>query len=166
MEHRTNVESAAGLRGRVRELRSQGRRIVFTNGCFDVLHPGHLQLLAEAASHGDVLVVGINSDRSVGRLKGPDRPVFPQDERAEVLSALEMVDLVCVFDEDTPLDAIETLRPDVLVKGADWEGDIVGQKEVEGWGGRVVVVGLVKGQSTTGVLGRVQSQIGSRTPDA
>ena len=136
-------------------LQSSGKKVVFTNGCFDVLHPGHLDLLARARALGDVLVVAINSDDSVRRLKGPNRPVFPENERGEVLSALEMVDYVCTFDEDTPLEAIVAIRPDILVKGADWLDNIVGSKEVEGWGGKVVVLPLVEGQSTTGIIERV-----------
>jgi D-beta-D-heptose 7-phosphate kinase/D-beta-D-heptose 1-phosphate adenosyltransferase len=112
-------------------------------------------LLEQARRLGDALVVAINSDASVRRLKGPNRPIFPEDERAEILQALEMVDYVCTFDEDTPLEAILKIRPDVLVKGADWADNIVGSSEVEGWGGKVVALPLVEGQSTTGVIERV-----------
>jgi rfaE bifunctional protein nucleotidyltransferase chain/domain len=136
-------------------LQSLGKRVVFTNGCFDIIHPGHVDLLRRARRLGDVLVVAINSDNSVRRLKGPDRPVFPQDERAEILRALDAVDFVCTFDEDTPLETILTIRPDVLVKGADWADNIVGSREVEEWGGKVVALPLVAGQSTTSVIDRV-----------
>ena len=139
----------------VRRLQSSGKRVVFTNGCFDIIHPGHLDLLGRARQLGDVLVVAINSDNSVRRLKGPERPVFPEAERAEILNALDMVDFVCTFDEDTPLETILIVHPDVLVKGADWTANIVGQKEVEGWGGKVEALPLVAGQSTTGVIERV-----------
>jgi D-glycero-beta-D-manno-heptose 1-phosphate adenylyltransferase len=138
-----------------RGLQASGGKVVFTNGCFDVLHPGHIDLLRKARQLGDALVVAINSDASVRRLKGPARPVFSEDERAELLAALEMVDYVCTFDEDTPLEAILKIRPDILVKGSDWKDNIVGQPEVEGWGGRVVAVPLVAGKSTTGIIERV-----------
>jgi len=142
-------------------LQRDGKRVVFTNGCFDILHPGHIDLLRRARSLGDALVVAINSDESVRRLKGTSRPIFPEAERAEILSALDMVDFVCTFDEDTPLETILSIRPDVLVKGADWTSNIVGQKEVEGWGGRVEALPLVDGQSTTGVIDRVMQAMES-----
>jgi D-beta-D-heptose 7-phosphate kinase/D-beta-D-heptose 1-phosphate adenosyltransferase len=139
-----------------RRHQNSGKRVVFTNGCFDVLHPGHIELLAQARRLGDALVVAINSDDSVRRLKGRDRPIFPESERAEVLAALEMVDYVCTFQEDTPLEVILKIRPDILVKGADWETQgIVGRSEVEKWGGQVVALPLVAGQSTTGIIERV-----------
>jgi rfaE bifunctional protein nucleotidyltransferase chain/domain len=143
-------------------LQASGKRIVFTNGCFDVLHPGHLDLLTRARSLGDALVVAINGDDSVKRLKGPKRPVFPQNDRGEVLSALEVVDYVCVFNEATPLETILKIRPDILVKGADWADNIVGSTEVESWGGKVVALPLVPGQSTTGVIERVLNRGRSR----
>jgi rfaE bifunctional protein nucleotidyltransferase chain/domain len=139
----------------VRKLQASGKKVVFTNGCFDVLHPGHIDVLTRARALGDALVVAINGDASVQRLKGPHRPVFPEAERAELLAALEAVDFVCTFDEDTPLQAILEIRPDVLVKGADWSGDIVGSAEVERWGGRVAALPLVAGHSTTGIIERV-----------
>lgn len=139
------------------QWRDQGRRVAFTNGCFDLLHPGHVSLLEAARAEGDALVVGINSDASVARLKGPERPVIPQAERAEVLLGLDAVDAVVIYDEPTPIDVIEALRPDVLVKGADWALDaIVGRAEVESWGGTVVRVPLVPGRSTTGILERIR----------
>jgi rfaE bifunctional protein nucleotidyltransferase chain/domain len=137
--------------------RAAGRRLVFTNGCFDLLHPGHLALLEKARSEGDVLVVGLNSDASVARLKGPGRPVVPAEERAETLAALEAVDAVVVYDEDTPLELVRALAPDVLVKGADWApGAIVGADLVEAAGGRVVRAELVPGRSTSGLLERIR----------
>ena len=139
----------------VRKLQASGKKVVFTNGCFDVLHPGHIDVLTRARSLGDALVVAINGDQSVKRLKGPLRPIFPENERGELLSALDVVDFVCTFDEDTPLEAILEIRPDVLVKGADWTGNIVGSKEVESWGGRVAALPLVEGQSTTGIIERI-----------
>jgi len=145
-----------------RRLQSDGNRVVFTNGCFDILHPGHLDLLRRARSLGDVLVVGINSDDSVRRLKGATRPVFPESERAEILGALDMVDFVCTFAEDTPLETILAIRPDVLVKGADWTSNIVGQQEVESWGGKVEALSLVQGQSTTNVIDRVLRALESK----
>jgi len=137
-----------------------GRRIVFTNGCFDLLHPGHLQCLEEARALGDFLIVAINSDASVRRLKGPERPVTPERERAEVLAALESVDAVVIFDEPTPRTLIAHLLPDVLVKGGDWAQDeVVGREEVEAAGGRVVSVSVVPGYSTSEMLRKIrQSQ--------
>lgn len=132
--------------------------MVFTNGVFDLLHTGHVALLEAARAEGDALVVGVNSDASARRLgKGPDRPVVGEAERARMLAALAAVDCVVLFDEDTPLALIQLLRPDVLVKGADYARDaIVGAKEVEGWGGRVVRVPLVQDKSTTKLLARLR----------
>lgn len=134
--------------------RGAGQRIVFTNGVFDILHPGHVRYLAEARRLGDALIVGVNSDRSArAQGKGPDRPIHPEHERAEVLDALAVVDGVVVFDEDTPHDIIAVVQPDVLVKGADWGPDnIVGRDIVEGRGGRVVRVPLAEGYSTSAIL--------------
>ena len=135
-----------------------GRKVVLTNGCFDLLHPGHVALFEAARAQGDVLVVAINSDRSVRAIKGDARPVVPEAERAEVLRALQAVDRVVVYDEPTPLALIKALRPDVLVKGADWALDaIVGREEVERAGGRVVRVELLKGRSTSAILERIQA---------
>lgn len=137
--------------------RLQGKKIVFTNGCFDVLHVGHLSLLRAAAGHGDVLVVGINDDASVARLKGPDRPVVSVRERAELLASLECVDAVVVFSEDTPAVLIERIQPDVLVKGGDYRpADVVGRAIVEGRGGQVVIVPLVPDRSTTGIVEKLK----------
>ena len=132
-------------------------RLAFTNGVFDLLHPGHVDVLFGARRQGDALVVGVNSDRSVRRLKGPDRPVRTEAERGYVVAALESVDAVVVFDEDTPLELIRHLRPDVLVKGGDYAAEtIVGAREVVGWGGDVVVVPLRPGQSTTSIIARLR----------
>lgn len=140
-----------------RRWRESGRRVVLTNGCFDLLHPGHLALLEAARREGDALVVALNSDASVRALKGEGRPVVPETERAEVLLALEAVDRVVVYDEPTPIEVIRALLPDVLVKGADWAADaIVGRSEVEAAGGRVVRIALVPGSSTSALVGRVR----------
>ena len=137
------------------QWRRQGLSVVLTNGCFDLLHPGHVALLEQAREEGDLLVVALNSDASVAGLKGPGRPLLPAPERAEALRALEAVDRVVVYDEPTPLRVIEALLPDVLVKGADWAADaIVGREVVEQAGGRVVRVELVPGRSTTALLER------------
>ena len=140
--------------------RASGRRVVFTNGVFDLLHPGHVRYLAEARTLGDTLVVAVNSDDSVRRLnKAPDRPVTPDAERAEVLAALACVDAVFVFDESTPLESVTAVQPDVLVKGADWAADaVVGRDVVEARGGHVVRVTLAPGYSTTSILARVRGQ--------
>lgn len=141
--------------------RTERRRIVFTNGVFDLLHPGHVRYLAEARRLGDVLVVGVNSDRSVRAIKGDGRPIIPEQERAEILEALAAVDAVVIFDEDTPLALITAIQPDVLVKGADWAQDaIVGRDVVEASGGRVVRVPMEQGHSTTSIVERVR-RIGS-----
>jgi D-glycero-beta-D-manno-heptose 1-phosphate adenylyltransferase len=133
-------------------------KIVFTNGCFDLLHPGHIRTLEAARNLGDVLVVGLNSDRGVRELKGPDRPVLPEQERAEILAALECVDAVVIFDEPTPREIIAALLPDILVKGGDWASDqIVGREEVEAAGGRVVSIAIAPGYSTTAILDKIRN---------
>ena len=130
-----------------------GRRVVFTNGVFDILHPGHVRYLAEARRQGDALIVAVNSDRSVRAIKGPERPVHPEAERAEVVTALASVDAAVIFDQDTPWDIINAIQPDVLVKGADWPADqIVGRDIVEARGGVVIRVKVEEGHSTTGIL--------------
>jgi rfaE bifunctional protein nucleotidyltransferase chain/domain len=140
-------------------LRRKGRRIVFTNGCFDILHVGHVRYLSKARSLGDLLVVAINTDRSVRRNKGPGRPVNSQHARAEVLSALECVDYVTFFGEETPLKTIIFLKPNVLVKGSDWgRNEIVGRREVEMSGGRVVRVRLARGYSTTSIIKKMRKK--------
>jgi D-beta-D-heptose 7-phosphate kinase/D-beta-D-heptose 1-phosphate adenosyltransferase len=137
--------------------RAAGLKVVLTNGCFDLLHAGHLALLETARGHGDVLVVAVNSDASVRGLKGAGRPIVPEAERAETLLALEAVDRVVLYDEETPIAVVRALLPDVLVKGADWAADaIVGREEVEAGGGRVVRVALVPGRSTSGLVERIR----------
>jgi D-beta-D-heptose 7-phosphate kinase/D-beta-D-heptose 1-phosphate adenosyltransferase len=137
----------------------QGGRVVFTNGVFDVLHPGHVDLLTGARARGDALAVGINSDESVRRLKGSDRPVHTAADRAYVLAALAAVDCVVVFEQDTPLELIRVLRPDVLVKGGDYTpATIVGRADVERWGGEVVVIPLTPGHSTTSLIERLRAR--------
>lgn len=130
---------------------------MFTNGCFDILHVGHVRYLSEARALGDILVIGMNSDRSVRRLKGAGRPLVGERERAEVLAALEMVDYVTVFGEDTPAELIAELRPDILVKGGDYRAEeVVGKEIVEASGGRVAIIPLVKGRSTTGIIEEIK----------
>ena len=147
------------LLGRVSKWRAQGQVVGFTNGCFDVLHAGHVTYLQKARAEADRLVVGLNSDRSVRRLKGEGRPIIPQDQRALVLAALASVDAVILFDEDTPINLINAVRPDVLVKGSDYREDqIVGAREVRSWGGNVVLVPLVEGPSTTRIVSKIAEQ--------
>jgi rfaE bifunctional protein nucleotidyltransferase chain/domain len=132
--------------------RQAGKKVVFTNGCYDLLHPGHIRLLEQARSLGDVLVLALNSDESVRRLKGPARPLLPEADRAEVAAALAAVDAVTIFEEDTPRDLIAAVLPDVLVKGADWAHWVAGREEVEAAGGQVTTLALEPGYSTTGIL--------------
>lgn len=144
----------------VNEQRAESRTIVFTNGVFDLLHPGHVRYLRQARELGDALLVGVNSDRSVRAIKGPDRPLTPETERVEILEALECVDGVVVFDEDTPHELVAALQPDVLVKGADWAEDaIVGRDIVEGRGGRVVRVPIEPGHSTTRIIEKIRRPV-------
>jgi rfaE bifunctional protein nucleotidyltransferase chain/domain len=139
-------------------FRAAGQSVAMTNGCFDVLHAGHLRLIEAARAEADRLVVAINSDASVRRLKGPERPVIPESERAEVLLAMAAVDAVAIYDDETPLRVVEALRPAVLAKGADWPLDqIVGRAEVERMGGRVVRIPLLEGRSTTAILERIRT---------
>jgi rfaE bifunctional protein nucleotidyltransferase chain/domain len=131
--------------------------VVFTNGVFDLLHPGHIDVLLGARRKGELLVVGVNSDASVKRLKGPERPIRTQVERAYVLAALAMVDVVIIFDEDTPLETVMAIRPDVLVKGGDYtEATVVGAREVRSWGGSVAIIPLTPGHSTTSIIQRLR----------
>ena len=143
--HEELVHARAGWRQR-------GLRVVFTNGCYDLLHPGHIRLLERARSLGDVLILALNSDASVERLKGPTRPLIPERDRAALAAMLEAVDAVTVFDEDTPRELIAAVLPDVLVKGADWAHWIAGREEVEAAGGRVLALALEPGYSTTGIV--------------
>jgi rfaE bifunctional protein nucleotidyltransferase chain/domain len=141
----------------IRRARAEGRTVVFTNGVFDLLHPGHVRYLTQARALGDTLIVGLNADDSVRRNKGPARPITPQAERAEILAALECVDAVVIFPEDTPADIVRALQPDVLVKGADWPADqIVGRDTVEGRGGKVVRIPLEPGHSTSSLVERIK----------
>lgn len=150
------IKTLCELSAIVRQRRALGERTVFTNGCFDLLHRGHTRLLQQARALGDLLIVGLNSDASVRRLKGPLRPVLSQDERAELLSALASVDYVVVFEEADPSRIIDALEPDVLVKGADWaQEEVVGRETVERRGGRVVTIPLVEGASTSNILRRI-----------
>lgn len=144
---------------RAAQHKALGKTIVFTNGVFDILHPGHIFSLSQAAREGDFLIVGLNADDSVKRLKGKDRPVNDQDARALVLAALQMVDAVVLFEEDTPLELITALLPDVLVKGGDYTVDqIAGAKEVIAHGGRVVINPILEGFSTTSIISQIQSK--------
>lgn len=141
------------------DARRVGKKVVFTNGCFDLLHSGHIRSLEQARAQGDMLVVGINSDASVKRLKGPERPVIEQEGRARVLAAMEAVDLVIIFDEDTPLDLIKAVKPDVLVKGGDYKKqDVVGWDVVESYGGRVYLVPLQPGESTSNIVAKIRKK--------
>ena len=132
--------------------RRQGKTVVFTNGCYDLLHPGHIRLLEQARSLGDVLILALNSDSSVARMKGPSRPIVSESDRSEVAAALEAVDAVTLFDEDTPRELIAAVLPDVLVKGADWSHFIAGREEVEAAGGRVETIPLEPGYSSTKII--------------
>ncbi len=147
----------------LKKLRRSGKKVVFTNGCFDLLHSGHVRYLREAKAAGDVLIIGLNSDRSVRGLKGPGRPLVPEGERAELLAALEMVDYVVIFDRPTPRELIAAIAPDILVKGGDWKRDrIAGADEVEAAGGRVLIVPLVPGRSTSRLLEKIVEGARSR----
>lgn len=140
-------------------LRAEGKEIVFTNGCFDILHAGHVKYLKKARSLGDALILGLNSDSSVRKIKGPSRPIVSQKDRAVVVGSLSSVDYVVIFGDATPLKLIKAVRPDFLVKGADWEaGKIAGADFVKSYGGRVVVIPLVKGRSTTRLIRRISKR--------
>jgi D-beta-D-heptose 7-phosphate kinase/D-beta-D-heptose 1-phosphate adenosyltransferase len=132
--------------------RREGKTVVFTNGCYDILHPGHIRLLEQARSLGDVLILALNTDASVRRMKGPSRPLICEQERAALAAALAAVDAVTFFDEDTPRELIAAVLPDVLIKGADWSHFIAGREEVEAAGGRVLALPLEPGHSTTGII--------------
>jgi D-beta-D-heptose 7-phosphate kinase/D-beta-D-heptose 1-phosphate adenosyltransferase len=146
------------------DLKAEGKRIVFTNGCFDLLHVGHVRYLEEAKALGDVLVVGVNSDASVRKLKGPKRPILPEEERTEILSGLGCVDYITLFNETDPLKLITSLRPDVLAKGGDWAKEqIVGKEVVERSGGEVVIIPFVKGASTSHLIQTILKKYEKRT---
>ncbi|MHB8828404.1 MAG: D-glycero-beta-D-manno-heptose 1-phosphate adenylyltransferase [Syntrophales bacterium] len=151
-----NILSRKELKEAVERLREKGDKIVFTNGCFDILHAGHVRYLKQARAAGDILVLGLNSDSSVRKIKGEKRPIVPQEERAEVVASLRSVDYVTIFEETTPLNLIEFLKPDVLVKGADWrEEDIAGRNSVLSWGGRIELIPVVEGASTTNIIEKI-----------
>lgn len=155
------VLALKALMVQVDRLRQEKQKIVFTNGCFDLLHPGHIQHLDRARHMGDVLIVGVNSDHSVRRLKGPLRPIMNQDERVLLLSALDSIDFITVFDEDTPHRLISSILPDMLVKGGDWQlGEIVGREEVEAAGGSAISLPYNEGQSTTAIVDRILRRYG------
>lgn len=141
------------------EWRASGKTVVFTNGCYDLIHPGHVRLLEQSRSLGNILVLALNTDASVRRYKGPKRPVMPEMERVEVTCALAAVDAVVLFDEDTPRELIAELLPDVLVKGADWTHFIAGREEVEAAGGKVLPLALEPGYSTTGVIETILARL-------
>lgn len=152
MKAKNKIKGPRALKKWLETARSHGKKIVFTNGCFDILHAGHVSILEFSRSKGDVLVVGVNSDASVRRLKGPSRPVNAQADRALVLAALESVSAVCIFDEDTPYNLIKLVRPDVLVKGGDYKpAEIVGREFAK----KVVRFALLKGRSTTNIIKKV-----------
>ena len=143
----------------VQSVRATGQRVVFTNGVFDLLHPGHVRYLQHARRLGDVLIVGLNADSSVRRNKGPGRPITPELERAELLAALDCVDAVVIFEQETPAEIVKLVQPDILVKGADWPADqIVGRDTVEARGGKVVLVPTEKGHSTTAIVDRIRGR--------
>jgi D-beta-D-heptose 7-phosphate kinase/D-beta-D-heptose 1-phosphate adenosyltransferase len=144
------------LKALVTKARARGKTVVLTNGCFDLLHRGHLHLIRESKKLGDLLIVAVNSDSSVKKIKGPNRPILPETERAELLAALELVDYVTVFSEPDPYHIIDELRPDVLVKGSDWAQDrVIGREIVEGDGGKVAIIPLLPSHSTTSIIERI-----------
>jgi len=159
----TKITARSALSRQIPKLKAEGKKIVFTNGCFDILHYGHVQYLEKAKSKGDVLVVGLNSDSSVKKIKDKGRPVVSEKDRAKVLAGLASVDYVVIFAEDTPLKTIRMLKPDVLVKGADWSKDrIVGADYVSSYGGRVATVELAKGRSTTNLIKKIAAIYGKK----
>lgn len=154
------MSNSNGTLDEIARRRTAGERIVFTNGCFDVLHAGHAHYLADARALGDLLVVGINSDASVSRLKGPSRPIVPEHDRAELLRALRVVDYVLLFEEDTPLELIKQVQPRYLVKGGDWAVEqIVGHEFVASYGGETLSLPFVPGRSSTSVIQRIESAL-------
>jgi rfaE bifunctional protein nucleotidyltransferase chain/domain len=145
------------LKDKLEELRKKGKRIAFTNGCFDILHVGHVRYLREAKKTADILVLALNSDSSVRSLKGKERPLMNEKERAEILAALECIDFVTIFQELTPLELINYLKPDILIKGGDWpEEKVVGREEIKKWGGRVAIIPEVEGKSTTNIVEKIK----------
>jgi rfaE bifunctional protein nucleotidyltransferase chain/domain len=155
------LKSLEEIKAVVVDARANGKKVAFTNGCFDLLHRGHVHVLRAARACADLLIVGINSDQSVKQIKGPARPVLPESDRCELLGAMEMVDFVVLFNEPDPRDLISAIRPDVLVKGGDWNAEkIIGADSVEAAGGRVVVVPYIKGFSTTEIIERIKNSDG------
>jgi len=151
------VKNIEELKEKLIKEKKKGKKVVFTNGCFDLIHKGHIILLEKAKSEGDLLVVAINSDDSIRRIKGENRPIFPEDERAEILAAFQMVDFVTIFGEETPYKIISELKPDVLVKGGDWTVEtVIGRDIVKASGGRVVIIPQVEGYSTSEIIGRIK----------
>jgi len=153
---REKIRTKDELRDILRGLKGRGKKIVFTNGCFDILHIGHIRCLEEAKNRGDILIVALNSDRSIRSIKGPSRPFTPEAERAEVLSALACVDYVVIFDEPDPLELISSLKPNILLKGGDWTPETtIGREVVEGTGGKVVIIPQIQGVSTSAIVDRI-----------
>jgi D-beta-D-heptose 7-phosphate kinase/D-beta-D-heptose 1-phosphate adenosyltransferase len=145
------------LKNKLEELRKEGKKIAFTNGCFDILHAGHIRYLREAKKTADVLVLALNSDSSVRAIKGEKRPLMSEEERAEILAALEFIDFVTIFQELTPLELINYLKPDMLIKGGDWpEEKVIGREEIKKWGGRVAIIPEVEGKSTTNIVEKIK----------
>ncbi len=167
--HRTNplsikkIRTIKELKSILTRLKAEGKKIVFTNGCFDILHYGHVQYLEKAKQKGDILIVGLNSDASVKRIKGNSRPVVAEKDRAKVLSGLESVNFVVLFRQDTPLKIIHEIRPDILIKGADWQKNkIVGADFVSSYGGKIYTVKLANGRSTTNLIKKIAEKFGKK----
>jgi len=157
----TKITTLARLKRKVRRLKQKGKRIVFTNGCFDILHYGHIKYLADAKAKGDYLVVAVNSDESIKRIKGNKRPIIRQADRLKTVAALASVDFAVLFREDNPLKVIEALKPDILIKGSDWsKKNIVGASLVESYGGKILTVNLVKGRSTSAIIKKITRLFG------
>jgi rfaE bifunctional protein nucleotidyltransferase chain/domain len=145
------------LKNKLEQLRKEGKKIAFTNGCFDILHVGHIRYLREAKNTADVLVLALNSDSSVRAIKGEKRPLMSAEERAEILAALECIDFITIFQELTPLELINYLKPDILIKGGNWpEEKVVGRKEIKKWGGRVAIIPEIEGKSTTNIVEKIK----------
>lgn len=158
----SKIKSLKSLKRIITHLQAKGKKVVFTNGCFDLLHYGHTKYLEDAKRKGDVLVVAVNSDASVKRIKGKSRPIIHQADRAKVIAALESVDFVTVFNQNTPFEVIKLLKPDILVKGADWnKNNIVGADIVKAQGGKVYAIKLAPGRSTTGIIKKIANDYGN-----
>jgi rfaE bifunctional protein nucleotidyltransferase chain/domain len=157
----TKINSLSSLKTKINRLKQNGRRVVFTNGCFDILHYGHIKYLEDAKGRGDYLVVAVNSDSSIKKIKAKNRPVIGQSDRLKTIAALASVDFVVLFNEDNPLKVIKALRPDILIKGADWsKNKIVGADFVKSYGGKVLTVNLVKGRSTSALIKKITRVFG------